>query len=131
MFLLWSVVLAGNPGRQQVIGVVGEVVTDEHVEQVRVAVQMGIGEYDELAVTDTGRQFARPHQMRVVVGQHGRSDQQRWFLGCRGQGEHFVGCGWVPADQPQHKGRVIEGVGGLARHIMRVPQDADAALTVG
>jgi hypothetical protein len=69
--------------------------------------------------------------MRVVVGQHRRSDQQRWFLGCGGEGEHLAGCRKVSADQPQQKGRVVEGVGGLVGHVMRVPHDADGALTVG
>ena len=52
-------------------------------------------------------------------------------LGCGAQREHLAGCGWVAADQPQQQGRVVEGVGGLAGHVTRVPQDADAALTVG
>ena len=54
--LLVSVVLgrvrdgpAGDPGREQVVGVFGEVVANEHVEQVGVAAQVGVGEDDQLA----------------------------------------------------------------------------------
>ena len=43
-------VLGGDPGGQDVVGMVGEVIADQCVEQVVVAVEVGRCHRDELAI---------------------------------------------------------------------------------
>ena len=51
---------AGDPGREEVVRMLGEVVADEHVEQVRVAAQVCLGQRDQLSVAGRRRVLGRP-----------------------------------------------------------------------
>jgi hypothetical protein len=61
--------VGGDPGGEDVVGVVGKMVTDEGVEQVLLAAQPGVRERDQLAVPGiTGNPDGARQQ---VAGLHG------------------------------------------------------------
>ncbi len=125
-----SVALAGDPGRQQVVGVVGEVVADEAVEQVGVPREVGVGEGDELPVAGGVGRSARADE----VGR-GRPTAGRRRPGARPRRADVAprsstssGAAGVAADRAGGVGLVV-GESGLAGHGIRVPRDADGTLT--
>jgi hypothetical protein len=78
---------ARQPGRQQAVRVVGEVVGDQCVEQVVVAVEQGGGEGDQLPVPSGTGAPGGARQRRGVTGQDGRHHQ----LGDVGAAGEWVG----------------------------------------
>ena len=73
----WSGVVARDPGREQVVGVLGQVVPHECVEEVLVAAETGVGERHELTVPDRGRVPARAGEDVGVRGEQRRRHEQR------------------------------------------------------
>src|SRR3954454_13469443 len=80
--------LPRDPGRQDVVGVLGGVVADEGVEQVGVAAHVRLGQYDELTLARRGGQGGRTGQEGGVAGQHRGGGEQRGGVGGRSLGEH-------------------------------------------
>jgi hypothetical protein len=72
-----SGVVARDPGREQVVGVLGQVIPHEGVEELLVAAESGVGEGHELTVTDRDRVPARSREDVGVLGEHRRRHEQR------------------------------------------------------
>ncbi len=102
----------------------GQVVADQHVEQVAVTGQIGTGERDELAVTSRGRELGCSRQDLEVAGHEGGGDQKRCGGGVVGHAEYLGGRIPVAADQGMEEGT------GFVGHLCTMTLDADEALTV-
>lgn len=101
----------------------GEVVADEHVEQVRVATQVSLGQRDQLSVTGRRCVLGRRRQEVEVVGQDRGGHQQGRGGGVCCEREDLGRRVGVVTDQA-----VDEGGGGV-RHRCSVNPGADGALT--
>ena len=101
----------------------GEVIADEHVEQVGVAAQMSLCEGDELPVAGGGGVGSGTRQVVKIVGQEGGGHQQRWRGGVGGTLEDFGRRVGVVADQAVEEGDVVVG------HTFTVDRGADGTLT--
>ena len=87
----------------------GEVVADEHVEQVRVAAQVSLGQRDQLSVTGRRRVLGRSGEEVEVTGQDRGGHQERCRGGVCGEHEDLGRRVGVVADQAVDEGGV--GVG--------------------
>jgi hypothetical protein len=117
--------LSGDPRRQQMVGVVGEVVADQHVEQGGVALQMGLGEDDQLPLTGAGGQVGRTGEVASVTGEHRRGDEDGSRGRGRSQGEDLARGARVAADEAVQEGDLFGG------HVTRVGEPPDGVLTAG
>ena len=74
-----SMARAGDPGDEDVVGVVDEVVAGEGVDEVALAAQVRGGDGHELAVAGRGRQALGPGEKIVALGgrEQRRGDQDR------------------------------------------------------
>jgi hypothetical protein len=71
-----SVACAGDPGDEDVVGVVDEVVASEGVDEVALAAQVGGGDGHELTVAGRRRHCTGPGHETVPVGcEERRGDQ--------------------------------------------------------
>jgi len=105
--------------------VFGEVVAHEHVEQVGVTAEVGIGERDQLSVPGRRGVLGRPDEERPLVAdecgghEQGRRDRGRGAVHDLRRGEE------VATDQ------AVEQQGGVViRHRNTVRRGTDDALTV-
>ena len=103
--------LAGDPGREEVVGVVGEVVAHQRVEEVGVAAQVGVGEDDELSVPGGHGAWSAARTRYVgSVGQQGGGDEQRRAMVVGGgPRQHLGGGGGLAADEAADQGGVVVG----------------------
>ena len=90
---------ARDPGSEQVVRVIGEVVADQDVQQVGVAAQMRVGESDQLTLTNRGGQRHRPVEAAAIPGDKCCGDQERGRVGGRSQGQDLVDGARVAADE--------------------------------
>jgi hypothetical protein len=118
-------VASGDPARQQVVGVFGEVVPYEYVEPVAVTPQVGIRECHQLTVPCRRGVLGRPdEEARLPVDECGRDEQGRRDRG-GGLVEDLRTGEAIATDQ------TVEKVGGvLIRHRNTVRRSADDALTL-
>ena len=100
---------ACDPGREQVVGVFGEVVAHECVEQVGVATQVCVGEHDQLPLADGAGEGVGPVEVGAVPGQQGGGDEDRRRVGRRRPGQHLVGGAGVAADEAVEEGGLVIG----------------------
>ena len=115
----------GDPGRQYVVGVIGEVVADEGVEQVMVAVEVRGGDGDELPVTRRGRVRRRARQqpsVTVAGDQRGGHEQGRCIAGARA-GQTAATAAWSPLISRRSSVSVSSGM------YVSIGAGADAGLT--
>jgi hypothetical protein len=127
-FSFWSVPgrgLAGDPRRQQVVGVVREVVADQDVEQVGVALQVGLGQDHELALAGADGQLDGAGEVAGVAGEHRRGHEDGRRVRRRSQGEDLGRGTRVTADE------AVEEDGLIGGHNTTVDRSADGALTAG
>jgi hypothetical protein len=101
----------------------GEVVADEHVEQVRVAAQVSVRKSDQLSVTGRGRVLGRPGEELHPAGQDRGGDQEGRRGRVFGEREHLGRRVGVVADQ------AAEEVGVGVGHVCSVHLGADGPLT--
>ena len=116
---------AGDPRREQVVGVVGEVVPDQSVEQVAPVLQLGLGQDNQVSVSNGDCTCPGPVEVGVVLRDQCRGDQDGRVIDHRGQREHLVGGVRIATDQAEEEGI---GFGALVGHVVTFPQGADAAL---
>jgi len=123
----WSAgggVLSGDPSREDVVGVVGQVVPNQRVEQILVAANVSGGEGDELAVPGGRGVLGCPGEELIgLVGDQRRGHEQQWSAVGLGPLEDLRGSGVVIADQPADQ--VVDVIG----HGPTVERAADDALT--
>ena len=115
----------GDPGDEDVVGVVDEVVAGEGVDELALAAPVRGGDRDELAVAGRGRDLGRPRQQAVGVGgEQGRGDEDERVV-ARARRRDDRGDRRVVADH-----ETAEQVAGLGRrHGATIPGGADAPLT--
>lgn len=101
----------------------GEVVADEHEEQVGVAAQVRLGQCDQLSVTGGARMLGGSGKEVEVPGQEGGSHQKRCRGGVCGELEDFAGRVGMITDQAVKEGGVV------VRHTRTLTLAADATLT--
>jgi hypothetical protein len=116
---------ARDPGSEQVVGVLGQVVADQDVEQIGVAAQMRIGQGDQLTLAGRDRERHRPVQRAVVSGDECCGDEERGRVRGRGQGQYLLDGAGVAADE------TVEEEGLVGGHAKTVARGADDALTAG
>ena len=107
------------------VRVLREVVADEYVEQVGVAVKVGVGEHDQLALSRAGGQRGGTGEVVLVAGEHGRSDEDGGRLGGCGLGQYGGGGVGVATDEAVEEDGL--GIG----HRTKVSRGADDTLTTG
>jgi len=117
---LW---VPGDPGGEQVVGVLRKVVSHEYVEQVGVAAEMGVGEGDQLAVPGRGGVAGGRQQDSAIPRHEGGCDQQARGGGGTGAIEDLSRGVGMPTDQATEEGGVV------IRHRTTVTPGADDALT--
>jgi hypothetical protein len=117
--------LVGDPRRQQVVGVVREVVADQDVEQVGIALQEGLREHHELALAGSRGHFVGASERAGVTDEHRRGDQDGRGVRSRGEGEDLVGGARVTTDE------AVEEEGRIGGHRTTVDVGADDRLTTG
>ena len=130
LVVVQSVGPAGDPGRQQVVGVVGEVVADQDVEQVGVAAQVGVGEHDELAVARGTRRCSAARTRWVA---------SRASMAAATSRDGVRRSGRARAPRPRRRGRRRSGAEQQGRSasvraqwaLTTVARGAEVALTVG
>ena len=84
-------------------------VSNEYVEEVGVASELGVPEGDQLPVPGRGRVAGRPHQELGVLRDERGGDEQ-WGRGGRGRTVKHLGRGLgVAADQAVEEGGVVVG----------------------
>ena len=117
-------VLGGDPGREDVVGMVGQVISDEGVEQLGVVREMGGGKSHEL--TGPGRRCVRRGLGEECVGlvaDDCGGDEQQGGPGRLGPFQDVRGGRGVVADQPADQ--VFDVIG----HGLTVERGADDPLT--
>lgn len=117
---------AGDPGDEDVVGVVDEVVASEGVDEMAVAADVGGRDGHELAVASRRRQGSRPGEKIVPLGsrEERRGDQDhRLVAGARPLDDGGDRCG--VADRELMEQVLWEGM----RHGVSVQSGADSALT--
>jgi hypothetical protein len=86
---------------------VGEVVSDQSVEQVCVVGQVSRGDGDQLSVPGRGGMCRSPGEeagrFSGLLGHQRRCDQERRRLACAGELEDLTGGCGVTADQPEEQ----------------------------
>ncbi len=111
------------------VGVLGEVLTHQDVEQVGVAAEVSLRERDQLAVTGRTRLGARPMEMGLIERYQGGDDEQGG-IGARGcRGHRLVTGRRVTGDQPSDEVRGLAGLRGGGEHGSTISPGADGALT--
>ena len=120
--------LGGDPGREDVVGVVGQVVADEGVEQVGVVVEVSSRNGDELAIPGRGGVLRCPGQEPEQARRAARSPAQRRRAApasrsCSAQLEDLAGGRGVATDQPEEQDLDVRG------HALTVVVGADDPLT--
>lgn len=115
----------GDPSRDDVVGVVGQVVADERIAAFVIVIDVRSGERDELAVAGRRRVLGRATEQWHGIDGEQRSDDEQVRRG-RGRGTptHQRGRDLVAADGPVHK--VVE----LILHASRMGVAADGVLTM-
>jgi hypothetical protein len=113
----------GDPGRKQVVRVLGEVVPDQGVEEIGVAAQVCISENHELPLARDVCEPGGSGEKGAVLGQQGRRDHDRSRHRCRGQSEQLLGREGVAADEAVEEGGLVDG------HRTNLDPGADGALT--
>lgn len=103
---------------------VGEVISDEGVEQVLVAIEVRGGDRDELAVPGRCGAPRRPSQEVGFIGEQRRGHQQPRRIAGPGPIEDFRGRFVVAADHPADQ--VLDVIG----HEGTIKVSPDAALTL-
>jgi hypothetical protein len=116
---------AGDPGREQVVRVLGEVVPNQDVEEFGVAAQVRIREDHKLALTGGVCEPGGLGEKGAVLGQQGCCDQDGSGRRGRGQTEQLLGGVGVAADEAVEEGGLVNG------HRTNVGPGADGALTAG
>jgi hypothetical protein len=118
-------VLGGDPGGEDVVGVVREVVADQSIEQICVVVEVSGGDRDELAVPGGGGVLGSPGKKPGgFVGHQSRGHEQAGRVVRAGSFEDLGrGC-LVATDQPAKQNL------GVCGHGLTVFAGADDALTM-
>jgi hypothetical protein len=115
---------AGDPGGQEVVRVLDEVIADEYVEEVDLAVQVSRGEHDELTFPGGRGEAGRAVEQVLVPREHRRRDEQRSRGRGRGSRDHLVGGERVATDE------AVQERGLVCGHETTVRAGADDALTM-
>jgi hypothetical protein len=117
--------MAGDPGGQQVVGVLGEVLAHEDVEEVGVALQVGVRQYDELPLANADGDLGGAAEVVGVAGEHRCGDEDGGRVRGPGPGEHLGDGVGVATDE------AVEEAGLVNWHTTTVAPGADDALTAG
>jgi hypothetical protein len=136
---LWGAVQRGDPGREDVVGMVGEVIANKRVEQVLVVVEVSGGDGDELTVAGREGGVTRPgEKVGGLVGKECRGHEQPRRSVRRDPVENLGAGRRVAADQPADEALAIIRAGCVRRrcvvvdvigHGNTVGEHADDALT--
>lgn len=128
-----SGVCAGDPGRQQLVGIRGKVIADEDVEQGVVAAQVSTGQDDQLALARRSREAARSIQMSSIAGDQGGGHEQDRVVTPRRAPDDLDGNRRIARDQPADEAGMVIGtairVAIVGEHALSVSTCADDALT--
>src|SRR3954469_19983784 len=120
--------LGGDPSRQDVVGVVGQVVADEGVEKVGVVVEVSSRQRDELSIPGRGGVLRCPGQeprsrLTGLPAHQSGGDEQRGRVVRAGAVEDLAGGRGVATDQPEKQDLDVRG------HALTVVVGADDPLT--
>jgi hypothetical protein len=121
----WWDAASCDPGGQQVVRVLGQMVADEGVEKVAVASQMCLRERDELAFADRAGQRTGTVQQRAPPAHQRRRHEDRGGVRSGRQGPDLDGGTGVAAYQAPEQG--IEVIG----HRTTMANHPDDPLTAG
>src|SRR4051795_7247632 len=121
--------LGGDPSRQDVVGVVGQVVADQGVEKVGVVVEVSSRQRDELSIPGRGGVLRCPGQeprsrFTGLPAHQCSGDEQRGRVVRAGRAvEDLAGGRGVATDQPEEQDLDVRG------HALTVAVGADDPLT--
>jgi hypothetical protein len=102
--------LSGDPRREDVAGVIGEVISDERVEAVVLTGDVCGGDDDELSVTGGhGTVAGAPEEVVGFVGQQSGGDEKDRAAVGRSPPPDLVGGAVLAADELADQGLVVVG----------------------
>jgi hypothetical protein len=115
--------LGCDPRGEDVVGVVGQVVADQGVEQVGVVVQERRGDGDELPIPGRdgvlGCPGEKPRRLGGLVGDQRSSHQQRWGVVRPRPIKDLAGGRGISADQPEEQALSAALTAGFAEYLGR------------
>ena len=114
---------ARDPGREQVVGVFGQVIADEYVEKLGVAAKMAFRENDQLPLAGADGDAGRAVEVLGIASEHRRGYEDGRRARRLGLGDHLGGGPGVTTDEALQEGRLVDW------HTTTVALFADDALT--